>query len=81
MSLILDYIYGTAEIFRSLGSPRDTWPRLAAYLRSQQDLVKARGSDAELLAIDDVVHARNALRRSRNDEHQQFWDSTFLCTP
>jgi len=61
------------EIFEALQTPRN-WISLAEYLRSQQELVKAAGDAAELLAIDAVARARDVLR---NLELEQYWDSKF----
>jgi hypothetical protein len=63
----------------SLQTPR-SWSQLADYLRSQKDFVKAAGNTSELLAIDAVVRARDALRHAtilERHELKQYWDSEF----
>jgi hypothetical protein len=74
------YYYSPAEIFLSLQTPRGSWPRLAKYLRSQKDLVDARGHKAEPLAIETVLRAHEALRQHRDLQRHElkgYWDTDF----
>jgi hypothetical protein len=70
----------TAEIFLVLQTPRGNWQRLAKYLRTQIDLVGARESPTEPLAMEAMVRARNELWQDRSLERHElklFWGTDF----
>jgi hypothetical protein len=78
-TLTVSSVVNLAELFMSLQTP-SSWPRLAEYLRSQKDLVNAKGDEAEVLAINTVLRAFEALRKGRNLERHElkrYWDTNF----
>lgn len=71
-------------MFWALQTPRGSWPRVARYLRAQQDLVKSQGSNEQAVAIHAVSEARNALQLPSTLERHEvspFWDFEILYVP